>query len=281
MKKYKDGEGTKIKKEKGKGTGNPSGTGKNRSKTGKRTKPVIYELRAAEWVKLCLEGSGIGLAAVWLCYRSVYAIPAAVPVAVFYIVLRYRETVEKNRQKMRLHFRDFLTSVHMAVRSGYALENAVRSACRDTEALYGKEDHLVRELEKLIRKLEYQIPIEQLFLDLGKSSGIREIQSFSEMISITKRTGGNLGKVLGDTWRSLSRRMDTEMEIETILSAKKYEQSVMSLMPAGMILYLRFAFPGFVEHLYGNRIGVVIMTAALLLYLGAFALGRWMVRIEV
>lgn len=247
----------------------------------KRKRPLIYSLTLREGITILAKALGIGLFTVWLCYRSLAAIPAAVPIAVFFGGVRYLEAVEKKRQQMRLHFRDFLTAVHMAVRSGYSLENAVRSGCRDLAALYGKSDLLVQELERLIRQLEYRIPVEKLFRDLGNTTGIYEIQSFAELVSITKRTGGNLGKVLADTWRILNRRMDTEEELDTLLAAKKYEQSVMSLMPAGMILYLRFTFSGFVDHLYGNSTGVLIMTIALLFYMGAFALGRWMVRIEV
>lgn len=252
-----------------------------KKRAGKPERPVIYRLSSDAWERIVAEGLGIGLFAVWICYRDWRAIPVAIPVAVFYGGIRHGEEVEKNRGKVRVHFRDFLTAVHMAVRSGYSLENAVRSGYRDTAALYGKEDPLVMELERLLRQLEYRVPVEKLFRELGRTTAIREIRSFGEMVSITKRTGGNLGKVLGDTWRILNRRMDTEQEIDTLLAAKKYEQSVMSLMPAGMVLYLRVAFPGFVEQLYGNSAGVMIMTAALVLYLCAFALGRWMVRIEV
>lgn len=242
---------------------------------------LITRLSGKEWFRILCLSTGIGLFAVWICYDSWKALPAGIPIVAFFCRFRYRDAVEKNRRLVRLHFRDFLTAVHIAVRSGYSLENAVRSGCRDTRLLYGKSDLLVQELERLIRQLEYRVPVEKLFRELGKTTGIREIQSFAEMITITKRTGGNLGKVLGDSWRVLNRRMDTEMEIETLMTAKKYEQSVMSLMPAGMILYLRFTFPGFVEHLYGNAAGVLIMSIALVCYLAAFFLGRWIVRIEV
>lgn len=256
-------------------------SGKKKRIAKRRNRTVITHLSGKEWFRISCSGLGIGLFAVWICYDSWKAFPAAIPIAGFFSVLAYRDVVEKNRQLVRLHFRDFLTAVHIAVRSGYSLENAVRSGCRDTALLYGKSDLLVWELERLIRQLEYRVPVEKLFRELGNTTDIREIQSFAEMVTITKRTGGNLGKVLGDSWRVLNRRMDTEMEIETLMTAKKYEQSVMSVMPAGMILYLRFTFPGFVEHLYGNAVGILIMTIALGCYLAAFALGRWIVRIEV
>ncbi len=241
----------------------------------------LYRIPPGRWAGIVLAGMGIGLFAVWLCYHSVKALPVAFPLAALYCLDRYGECVEENRLRMREHFRDFLTSVHTAVRSGYSLENAVRSGYRDLTALYGSGDLLVMELEKLVRQLDYRVPIEKLLRDLAVRTEIEEMQSFGELVMITKRTGGNMGRVLQDTWRLLNRRMDTESEIATLIAAKKYEQSLMSLMPAGMILYLRFTFPGFVETLYGNLTGVCLMTVVLLLYLAAVALGRRMVRIEV
>ena len=52
-------------------------------------------------------------------------------------------------------------------------------------------------------------------------------------------------------------------------------------MPAGIILYLRLSFGSFMDCLYGNITGVLIMTAALAVYLAAFYLGTKMVQIEV
>ncbi len=243
--------------------------------------PLSGRLNKKEWLLILLKAVGIAVLAVWLCYRSLAALPAAIPIALFFGRIMVQEAIEKKKHQMRLHFRDFLSAVHMAVRSGYALENAVRSGYRDLVLLYGKKDDLAMAMEQVIRQMEYQVPVEKLFYELGRNTGIREVQSFAELISITKRTGGNIGKVLSDSWMILNRRMDTEMEIETLLAAKKYEQSVMSLMPAVMILYLQLSFPGFTDHLYGNTAGRLVMTAALLLYLGAFLLGRRMVRIEV
>ena len=43
----------------------------------------------------------------------------------------------------------------------------------------------------------------------------------------------------------LGDKIDVKKEIETTLAAKKAEQMVMSLMPAGIIIYLKLTSPGF------------------------------------
>ena len=92
---------------------------------------------------------------------------------------------------------------------------------------------------------------------------------------------GRMDKILDDTVRRIRERIDTEQEIETAQAARKYEQQIMSLVPVGIILYLRFSFPGFVEQLYGNPTGIAIMSICLGIYLLAWWLGKRMVRIRV
>ena len=45
--------------------------------------------------------------------------------------------------------------------------------------------------------------------------------------------------------------------------------------------YLKLSFPSFMEVLYGNVLGVVIMTICLLVYVIAFEMGKKIVEIEV
>ena len=55
----------------------------------------------------------------------------------------------------------------------------------------------------------------------------------------------------------------------------------MSLMPAGIILYLQLASPGFLDILYGNPFGICAMTVCLAVYGAAYWMGKRIVEIEV
>ena len=56
---------------------------------------------------------------------------------------------------------------------------------------------------------------------------------------------------------------------------------IMSLMPAGIILYLKLTSPGFLEVLYGNPFGILAMSLCLGIYGLSYWLGRRIVDIEV
>jgi tight adherence protein B len=55
----------------------------------------------------------------------------------------------------------------------------------------------------------------------------------------------------------------------------------MTMIPLGMVLYMKISFPEFLDVLYGNIAGVIIMSICLLVYVVAYEMGRRIVEIEV
>lgn len=84
-----------------------------------------------------------------------------------------------------------------------------------------------------------------------------------------------------NTWRILSGKIDTEREIASSIASRKYEQTIMNVIPLGIILYIQVSFPDFMEVLYGNLLGVIVMTACLGIYLVSLGIGQKIMRIEV
>ena len=62
---------------------------------------------------------------------------------------------------------------------------------------------------------------------------------------------------------------------------EELEQLVMSMVPGVMILYMQVTSSGFLDVLYHNLPGVLVMTGCLGVYLFSFRMGRKIVRIQV
>ncbi|MGI6055968.1 MAG: type II secretion system F family protein [Bilifractor sp.] len=246
-----------------------------------RTDYRVYHFTAPELLKYGSAGLLLGLCVVWLCYNSVYAVPAAIPVMVFYLFAKKKQKREERQRLLNYHFRDFLSSLHTNLLAGYSLENGVRMSAADLAKLYGRKDALAMELKDITGQMRFGKPAEQLFLELGTRSGVEDIMNFGEVLVIAKRTGGDMSHILESTWRNICGKIDTRQEIDTVTAARRYEQSIMSFMPAGIILYMRVTFEGFSDRIYGNPAGAVLMTFCLVLYAGAFLAGRKLCRIEV
>lgn len=263
-------------------TAGEEGTGRKRKTEGRsRTDYRVYTFSPVELLKYGCVGMLLGACVVWLCYHSVFAAPVAVPVMIVYVLAKKKQKREERQRLLNYHFRDFLSSLHTNLLAGYSLENGVRMSASDLAKLYGRRDPLAAELKDITGQMRFGKPVEQLFLELGTRSGVEDIMNFSEVLVIAKRTGGDMSHILESTWRNICEKIDTLQEIDTVTASRRYEQSIMSFMPAGIILYMRVTFEGFSDKIYGNPAGAILMTFCLILYAGAFAAGRKMCRIEV
>ena len=81
--------------------------------------------------------------------------------------------------------------------------------------------------------------------------------------------------------RIIGEKIRVEQEIDVSVAGKKMEQMVMSLVPGGMILYMQVTSEGFLNILYHNLLGMIVMTVCLGIYGFSFWLGRKIVRIAV
>ena len=78
------------------------------------------------------------------------------------------------------------------------MEQGVMECRREMERLFGNGDDLVRELRYMESQMQVGVPVEQLFWNLGQRSGVEEIRNFGDIFLIARRSGGNLGKILGN-----------------------------------------------------------------------------------
>lgn len=215
-----------------------------------------------------------------LCYRTLWAFLLFLPIEWFWIGNCRKNKIQKRKEQLYDHFRDLIAWMHTALRSGYSMENAVLEAAGQMEQNFGKEDVLVQELYRMRHKMMLSLPVEQLFQDLAARSRMEDIETFASVLVIAKRTGGNVCEIFQNTWDVFCTRIDTMREIRSSVSARKFEQNIMSVVPFGILMYVQFSFPEFLEVMYGNLTGVLFMTGCLAVYLAAWKLGERILDIE-
>jgi len=178
-----------------------------------------------------------------------------------------KRRLEQRKWELQLEFKDAIQSISNALNIGYSIENTFGEAIKDLVMLYGTESMIIKEFKGIQRQIKLNRNVEELLLDFGKRSGIADIKSFAEIVGTTKRTGGDLIKIIRLTSENISERIEIQREIKTLVSAKKFEGNIMSLLPVFIILYLRLSMPGFLDPLYKMLVGRIIMVVALVLYI--------------
>ncbi len=184
-----------------------------------------------------------------------------------------KERSKADRRILESQFEDAIKAVAVALKSGYSVENAFIQSGRDMGRQYGENSLIFKELESLRRGLVINISLEDMLNDLGSRSGCDPIRDFAGVFSISKRCGGNMVNTIEASTETISLMIETRQEIGAALSGRKMEQNVMKIMPFGILTYVGISSPGYFDPLYGNIMGIVLMTVLLAVYIAAYVIG--------
>jgi len=239
------------------------------------------DIRRVEYLKAILCGAGLILLVSYLFYGTWMCAILFSPYLIRYINSWEKKTIKKRKEAFRLQFKEAILSMSAALNVGYSMENALREAIKDLKGMYKKGDMILKELAYMARQLQMNVTVESAWQELALRTGDEDVKLFATVFSMAKRSGGDTLEIIRNVVSQLGDKIEAEREISTMLSAKKLEFRVLSIIPFGMIIYLKFSFPDMTRMLYGNIAGIVVMTVCLGIYLFSFEMGKRMVEIEV
>ena len=241
-----------------------------------------YHWRRAELTGYILLYAGVSLGLAWLFYQDVRGIiPIGAAVLPVGLKRKNRELLERQKQKLAIEFTDCIRLVSGGLAAGYSMENAWKNAEGDLEKMHGGEAVMCVELRILNSGVEVNEPVEKLLRDFADRSGLEEVESFCQIFSFAKRSGGNLSRIIANTVKQIGDKREVMQEIETVISAKKLEQKIMNMIPLLLLAYIGISSPDFISPLYQNLFGQIVMSICLVVYGAAFLLSEKIIRIEV
>ena len=197
----------------------------------------------------------------------------------------YREFLgiecKKKEQEFQKQFKEMIQTVSSALATGYSVENAFYETQKELLVMYPPQARISKELLMIARKLRMNIPVEQVLEEFAQQVPSEDVGSFVTVFVTAKKSGGDMIDIIRNTTNQIGDKIEVKREIDTLLSAKKYEFQIMSAVPYGIIGYMSLSFPEFMGQLYGNVLGIGVMTVCLLIYGSAYYLGVRILRIDV
>lgn len=217
----------------------------------------------------------------FLFYARWEAAILTAPLGILYYRKCVEQIMEKKKQEFERQFQDALQSLEAQLNIGYSMENSVKEVQRDLQIMYDQETVIVREFTYMVRQLNLNVPAEQVWKEFAGRVMLPEVDGFVTVFTLAKRSGGDSIMIIKNAVRQLGDKAEVKREIVTVIAAKRLEFRVMSIIPFGIIGYMRVSFPEFMKVLYGNIWGAGFMSGCLILYLMAWKLGERIVEIEV
>lgn len=206
----------------------------------------------------------------YIFYKSII-LSFVVGAAAVFVGVRFekKRRQKKYRSKLELEFREGLQGIAAALSAGYAVENAFGEAQKELVTLYGAGSVLVPEFEIIKKEISLNRTVESSLSSFANRCGVEDVKRFSDIFQTAKRTGGDLISITKSTADRISEKIEVSREIETLISGKKMEARIMTVIPIGIILYFWMCSPGFLDSLYVGS-GRIIMTVFLGIYILAY-----------
>lgn len=239
------------------------------------------DITKIEYTKAFLIGISLIGVVSYLFYGTFYGAILLSPYLIRYFKSWETQIIKKKKQQFHQQFKEAIQSLSTALNVGYSVENAMRETAKDLQVIYKKDEKIVREFHYMTRQLEMNIPIETVLAEFSQRVNTEDVHLFITVFSIAKRSGGDMLRIIREASNQISGKIEIKNEIEAMMAAKRLEFQIMSVIPIVMICYLKMSFPEFMEQLYGNLLGVCVMSLCLIVYLAAYELGKHIIEIEV
>lgn len=197
-----------------------------------------------------------------------------------YLPIRTKQIRDKRIRILKSQFRDMLEAVTTSLGAGKNVPDSFVAAYYDMRVQYPDDAYIVKEIEVINSGIQNNIPIEELLEDFGKRSGIEDILSFANVFNICYRKGGNIKDVIRNTYVILSEKMEIAEDIETIVSANKMEQTIMIILPIGLVAVIKLMSPEFARN-FSSFAGIISTSIAIGAFVLAYFIGREILDIKI
>lgn len=196
--------------------------------------------------------------------------------------IRTKQIIDKRKRDLTIQFKDWLYSLSSSMSAGRSVESAFKESLNDLQIIYpDPQTHIIKEVSLMVRRLEMNETVEDVMFEFAERTHIEDIMNFADVLKICKRAGGNLVEVVKSTSSVIGDKIETKNEIETTITAKKFESRIMSVMPIAMVALLSVTAYDFMEPVFTTFKGHAVMTVAIIMFVAAFLIGEKIMKIEV
>ena len=222
-------------------------------------------LRAAEAIFFWLAGAlvlavlGGVLAGTLVAFLFVLLFALLIPVA----VLNFRAS--QRRREFHAQLPDMLSLLASTLRSGYSLMQGVEAAAQEVT------DPMRRELQRVVTESRLGMPLEQALENVATRFNSKDFAWATMAIGIQREVGGNLAELLDTVADTMTQRERLRRDIKSLTAEGRISAIVLGILPFGIGAAIMVLNPGYMDSLWDETLGLVMLGGAF----GLMLLGFW------
>jgi len=241
-----------------------------------------YRMSGLEYLKYFLVSwTGMFLLA-YVFYRNALLSLLFSLLAFAVVKLFKNNIIEKRKNELMYQFRDSLTSLASSLASGIVIEKAFEEAIKDLRILYPYEKvMIIDEFSSIVLKKKNGVELEASLLDFARRAKLPCITDFVDVFVSSNKTGARSVDIIRNSITMINDKIEIEKEIQTMVSGKKMEQTMLSVAPAAFVVVLSFIAGDYIQPMFTTTGGHAVMTAVLVIMFVSYLISRHIINIKL
>ena len=222
--------------------------------------------------------TGLGtVVAMWIVYLiggSILFAPLAliVPLVVHSAIQR---RLERQRRLFADQLPDNLQVLSSALRAGHSLVGAL-SVVVDDCAEPSRE-----EFQRVVADEQLGVPLEEALGVVARRMESIDVGQVALVSALQRETGGNTAEVLDRVAENVRGRFELRRLVKTLTAQGRMSRWIVSFLPVGLLVLITLINPEYMEPLYANTVGRVLLAAAAVMVVAGSLVIRRIVNIKV
>lgn len=200
-------------------------------------------------------------------------IGAVVGMAAPFIFLRHRKNARL--RKFEEQFPEALDLLSRAIRAGHAFTTAMGMVA--DEAL----DPVGPEFKKTFDQQNFGLPLKDALNAMTERIPLLDVRFFVTAVLIQRETGGNLSEILDNLAHVVRERFKILRQVRVYTAHGRLTGYVLMALPAALAIALSFINPEHINLLFTERMGQMMITAAIIMQTVGYLWIKQVIKIEV
>jgi tight adherence protein B len=192
--------------------------------------------------------------------------------APFVVLLRKRSA---RMRRFEEQFPEALDLLSRAIRAGHAFTTAMGMVADEAPAPIGPE------FRKTFEEQNFGLPLKEALSNLGDRVPLMDVRFFVTAVLIQRETGGNLSEILDNLSHVVRERFKILRQVRVYTAHGRLTGYVLMALPAALAIVLSFINPDHVNLLFNERMGQIMIMAAIVMQTVGYLWIRKVVTIEV
>jgi tight adherence protein B len=164
---------------------------------------------------------------------------------------------------------DTITLLSNSLRAGSSFLQSIELVSRESPAPMGSE------MGRVVREVNLGLGMEEALANMVRRIKSDDLDLMVTAIGVQQQVGGNLAEILDTIAFTIRERVRIKGEIRTLTAQGRYSGYLVAFLPVGIAVTLNFINPSFMEPLFTETLGQILLaTGAVMMAIGFFAIRK-------